>query len=95
MGSMSIMHGRGWERSWREKSLTEGKRIRWIIDGNGFADVVIPVPDSSIPAAVGFSRMMNSRINDGFIKNRYVGRTFIEPIIFREARRSIEVQCDQ
>ena len=43
------------------------------------ADVVIPVPDSSIPAAIGFSRMSGIPYNDGFIKNRYVGRTFIEP----------------
>ena len=43
------------------------------------ADVVIPVPDSSIPAAIGFSRISGLPYNDGFIKNRYVGRTFIEP----------------
>ncbi len=47
--------------------------------GNGFADVVIPVPDSSVPAAIGFSRVSGIPYNDGFIKNRYVGRTFIEP----------------
>ena len=46
---------------------------------HGFADVVIPVPDSSIPAAIGFSRVSGLPYNDGFIKNRYVGRTFIEP----------------
>ena len=44
-----------------------------------FADVVIPVPDSSTPAAIGFSRLTGIPYNDGFIKNRYVGRTFIEP----------------
>ncbi len=43
------------------------------------ADVVIPVPDSSIPAAIGFSRESGIPYNDGFIKNRYIGRTFIEP----------------
>ena len=43
------------------------------------ADVVIPVPDSAIPAAIGFSHTANIPYNDGFVKNRYVGRTFIEP----------------
>jgi amidophosphoribosyltransferase len=42
-------------------------------------DVVIPVPDSSVPAAIGFARVSGIPYNDGFIKNRYVGRTFIEP----------------
>lgn len=46
---------------------------------NGLADVVIPVPDSSVPAAIGFSHVSGIPYNDGFIKNRYVGRTFIEP----------------
>lgn len=47
--------------------------------GNDFGEVVIPVPDSSIPAAIGFSHVSGIPYNDGFIKNRYVGRTFIEP----------------
>ena len=53
---------------------TDGK-----IDKRMIADVVIPVPDSSIPAAIGFSRVSGIPYNDGFVKNRYVGRTFIEP----------------
>jgi amidophosphoribosyltransferase len=40
---------------------------------------VIPVPDSSIPAAIGYSRASGLPNNDGLIKNRYIGRTFIEP----------------
>jgi len=47
--------------------------------GKEFGNVVIPVPDSSIPAAIGFSHVSGIPYNDGFIKNRYVGRTFIEP----------------
>lgn len=43
------------------------------------ADVVVPVPDSSVPAAIGYARASNIPYNDGFIKNRYIGRTFIQP----------------
>ena len=43
------------------------------------ADVIIPVPDSSIPAAIGYSRASGITYGEGLIKNRYVGRTFITP----------------
>ena len=43
------------------------------------ADVVIGVPDSGIPAAIGFSTVSNIPYGVGLIKNKYVGRTFIEP----------------
>ncbi len=43
------------------------------------ADVVISVPDSSTPAAIGYAKESGIPYDDGFIKNRYVGRTFIEP----------------
>ena len=43
------------------------------------ADLVIGVPDSGIPAAIGFSQSSGIPFGDGLIKNRYVGRTFIQP----------------
>lgn len=51
------------------------------------ADVVVPVPDSSIPAAIGFARATGIPFNDGLIKNRYIGRTFIEPTQSLRERR--------
>ena len=43
------------------------------------ADLVLPIPDSGTPAAIGFSRALNIPFSEGLIKNRYVGRTFIQP----------------
>ena len=43
------------------------------------ADLVMPVPDSGTPAAIGFARASGIPFNEGLIKNRYVGRTFIQP----------------
>ncbi len=43
------------------------------------ADLVVPVPDSGISAAVGYSEASGIPFEMGFIKNRYIGRTFIAP----------------
>lgn len=43
------------------------------------ADIIMGVPDSGIPAAIGYSRYTGITYQEGLIKNRYVGRTFIEP----------------
>jgi amidophosphoribosyltransferase len=43
------------------------------------ADMVMPIPESGIPAAQGFARRSGIPYGDGLVKNRYVGRTFIEP----------------
>lgn len=43
------------------------------------ADVVIPVPDSAIPAALGYSKISGIPFDHGLIKNRYIHRTFIKP----------------
>lgn len=43
------------------------------------ADIVIPVPDSGVPAAIGFAEKSGIPFGEGLIKNRYIGRTFIQP----------------
>jgi amidophosphoribosyltransferase len=43
------------------------------------ADLVMPIPDSGTPAAIGYARASGIPFSEGLIKNRYVGRTFIEP----------------
>jgi amidophosphoribosyltransferase len=53
------------------KKLAEENKIK--------ADIVIPVPDSAIPAALGYSEVSHIPFDHGFIKNRYIHRTFIRP----------------
>jgi len=43
------------------------------------ADLVMPIPDSGTPAAIGFAKASGIPYEEGLIKNRYVGRTFIQP----------------
>lgn len=43
------------------------------------ADIVIPVPDSAIPAALGYAEASGIPFDEGLVKSRYVHRTFIEP----------------
>jgi amidophosphoribosyltransferase len=43
------------------------------------ADIVVPVPDSGVPAAIGYSQEAGIPFELGIIRNHYVGRTFIEP----------------
>ena len=45
-----------------------------------FADVVVPVPDSGVPAALGYSEESGIPFELGLTRNHYVGRTFIEPV---------------
>jgi len=43
------------------------------------ADLVVPVPDSGVPAALGYAERSSKKFELGLIRNHYVGRTFIEP----------------
>ena len=43
------------------------------------SDLIVPVPDSGVPAAIGYSEAVEKNIELGIIRNHYVGRTFIEP----------------
>ena len=72
----------------RPDSIVDGKTVyvyrknlgeQLATENNIKADVVIPVPDSGVPAALGFAQKSNIPFELGIIRNHYVGRTFIEP----------------
>lgn len=72
----------------RPDSLLLGKRVDLVRQNFGRvmarefnieADVIIPVPDSGIPAALGYSQASGIPFEMGLIKNRYIHRTFIRP----------------
>ena len=63
--ALQVARGRMGEILWREAPVE--------------ADIVIAVPDSGNPAARGLARAAGLPQDDGFVKNRYVARTFIEP----------------
>lgn len=61
-----------------ERRLALGQRLAKDFASRGFeADRVIPVPDTSRPAAIAFAEQLGLPCREGFIKNRYSGRTFI------------------
>lgn len=72
----------------RPDSILLGKRVAEVRKNLGRilaqeapiqADVVIPVPDSAIPAALGYAEASGIPFDFGLVKNRYIGRTFIMP----------------
>ena len=72
----------------RPDSVMEGTSVYSVRKGIGAqlareapvtADVVVPVPDSGVPAAMGFAEQSGIAFELGIIRNHYVGRTFIEP----------------
>ena len=48
-------------------------------ESEDIGDIVVPVPDSGVPAALGFAQYRKMNFEYGLIRNHYVGRTFIEP----------------
>ena len=48
-------------------------------ESNIKSDLIVPVPDSGVPAAIGYSEEVKKSVELGIIRNHYVGRTFIEP----------------
>lgn len=71
----SIMH----DESLYSYRLRLGRQLAIESAANISADLVMGVPDSGIPAAIGFSQQSGISYAEGLIKNRYVGRTFIQP----------------
>jgi amidophosphoribosyltransferase len=72
----------------RPDSLLEGQTVHRVRQRLGEelaheapaeADLVIGVPDSAIPAAIGYARASGIPFSEGMTKNRYIGRTFIQP----------------
>jgi amidophosphoribosyltransferase len=72
----------------RPDSVVEGKNVYEVRKRIGIelareapaaADIVVPVPDSGVPAALGYARESGIPFDLGIIRNHYVGRTFIEP----------------
>src|SRR3990167_3446387 len=73
----------------RPDSILLGKRVNLVRQNFGRqmakeslvkADVVVPVPDSAIPAAIGYSQASGIPFDAALIKNRYIHRTFIRPL---------------
>jgi amidophosphoribosyltransferase len=69
----SVMH----EESLYSYRMRLGKQLA--TESPADVDLVMGVPDSGIPAAIGFSQASGIPFAEGLIKNRYVGRTFIQP----------------
>ncbi|MDH2427982.1 amidophosphoribosyltransferase [Sphaerisporangium sp. TRM90804] len=72
----------------RPDSLIGGRRVQQVRQALGAAlareapvaaDVVIPVPDTARPAAIGYARQSGVLYAEGFVRNHYLGRTFLRP----------------
>ncbi len=64
-------------RSVNESRHKMGKRLA--LEHPAKADIVVPVPDSGVAAAIGYAAQSGINFRQGLVRNHYVGRTFIEP----------------
>ena len=69
----SVIYG----RSVNESRHKMGKRLA--LEQPAEADIVVPVPDSGVAAAIGYAAQSGISFRQGLVRNHYVGRTFIEP----------------
>ncbi|PDW03938.1 amidophosphoribosyltransferase [Candidatus Viridilinea mediisalina] len=69
----SMLHG----RTLHAMRVAQGRELAR--ESPAEADLVIPVPDSATPAAIGYAQGSGLPYSEGLIKNRYIGRTFIQP----------------
>lgn len=53
--------------------------VQLALEAPANADIIVPIPDSGVPAAIGYAQQSNLPFELGIIRNHYVGRTFIEP----------------
>lgn len=74
----SVMNGISVYQARLNLGTTLAKRVISTVPPNEI-DVVIPIPESSRPSAMELARLLGLPYREGFVKNRYVGRTFIMP----------------
>lgn len=70
------------DSEWNGRGVNAARRAlgaRLAFEAPADADMVVPVPDSSIPAAIGYAGVSGLPYEEGLVKNRYIARTFIEP----------------
>ena len=70
------------DSEWNGRSVHAARRALGAIlaeEAPALADIVVPVPDSAIPPAIGYADVSGIPYEEGLVKNRYIGRTFIEP----------------